>query len=77
MVRSKTKPSPDKVNTMTETPDSMRRRPLADVPIVSASLALGSTAADAATEAPAPVDPKQPLFNTTDHVATYYKRARS
>ncbi|MFT6683999.1 MAG: hypothetical protein ACJAQV_001166 [Loktanella salsilacus] len=54
----------------------MRRRLLAGVPLASASLALGGTA-NAAVQEPAPVDPKQPLFNTTDHVATYYKLARS
>ena len=61
---------------MTDTPDPMRRRLLAGVPLASASLALGGTA-NAAVHEPAPVDPKQPLFNTTDHVATYYKLARS
>ena len=61
---------------MTDTPDPMRRRLLAGVPLASASLALGGTA-NAAVQEPAPVDPKQPLFNSTDHVATYYKLARS
>lgn len=61
---------------MTDTPDPMRRRLLAGVPLASASLALGGTA-NAAVQERAPVDPKQPLFNTTDHVATYYKLARS
>lgn len=75
-VRSRTKPSPDKVNTMTDNPDPLRRRLLAGVPLASASLALGGTAHASAAE-PVPVDPKQPLFNTTDHVATYYKLARS
>ena len=69
---------PRKVNHMTDIPDPMRRKFLAGVPLASASLALGANAAQAA-DAPvhAPVDPRQPLFNTTDHVATYYRLARS
>ncbi len=60
---------------MTDNPDPIRRRLLAGVPLASATLALGATTAKAA--APVEVDPRQPLFNTTDHVATYYKLARS
>ncbi len=62
---------------MADTPDPIRRRLLAGVPLASASLALGGTAASAADVAPVPVDPRQPRFNTTDHVATYYRLARS
>ena len=61
---------------MTDTPDPIRRRLLAGVPLASASLALGATTVEAAP-APVPVDPRQPHFDTTDHVATYYRLARS
>ena len=60
----------------TDSPDPIRRRLLAGVPLASASLALGATTAEAAP-APGPVDPRQPRFDTTDHVATYYRLARS
>lgn len=70
--------SPDWVTSMTDTPDPIRRRFLAGVPLASASLALGTGQASAApAPVTAPVDPRQPLFDTTDHVATYYKLARS
>lgn len=62
---------------MTDTPDPIRRRLLAGVPLASASMVLGATAADAGAPVNAPVDPRQPLFDTTDHVATYYRLARS
>ncbi len=60
------------VNAMSDILDPIRRRLLAGFPLASASLALGATAAEAAP-APVPVDSRQPLFDTTDHVATYYR----
>ena len=62
---------------MTDTPDPIRRRLLAGVPLASASLALGAATGAEAAPAPLPADPLQPRFDTTDHVATYYRLARS
>ena len=61
---------------MSDTPDPIRRRLLAGVPLATASLALGAKSV-AAAPMPVPADPRQPLFDTTDHVATYYRLARS
>jgi hypothetical protein len=62
---------------MTDTPDLNRRRLLAGVPFASVSIALGAPTAEAGAHAPVPGDPRQPHFDTTDHVATYYRLARS
>ncbi|MBU2359466.1 hypothetical protein [Loktanella sp. M215] len=62
---------------MPDTPDPIRRRLLAGVPLASVSLALGAGTAEAAAPIVLPVDPRQPQFVTTDHVATYYRLSRS
>ena len=63
---------------MTDRPDPLRRHLLAGVPLASASMALGAKPAGAAeTVGPAdPPDPRQPRFETTDHVATFYRLSR-
>lgn len=68
---------PKTVRPMSDNPDPIRRRFLAGVPLASVSLALGAGAAEAAVPAPLSVDPRQPQFVTTDHVATYYRLSRS
>lgn len=65
------------VNIMADSPDLIRRRLLVGVPLASASMALGATTAEAVVPPSVVADPLQPFFSTTDHVATYYKLARS
>ncbi len=63
---------------MTDTPDLMRRRLLAGVPLAGAALAVGQGAEAAETLlATGPADPLQPRFETNAHISTYYKLARS
>jgi len=64
---------------MTDQPDQTRRRLLAGVPLASATFVLSASAGKAAVKPdPAiPADPRQPRFETTDHIAKFYKLARS
>ncbi len=64
---------------MTDQPDLSRRHLLAGLPLLPATVALSASGSEAAVEAEAtvPNDPRQPRFETTEHVANFYRLARS
>ena len=59
-------------------PDAVRRHLLTGGALTvaaSATLLAGRGRADAAEDA-SPADPRRPTYRMTDHIATYYRRAR-
>lgn len=64
---------------MTDQPDLSRRRPLAGLPLLPTTfgLSLPGSEVAAGAEATVPDDPRQPRFESTEHIANFYQLARS
>lgn len=60
-------------------PDAVRRQLLTGgaLTVAASAAALGASRIPESQEAPAADDPKKLEYRVTDHIATYYARARS